>query len=318
MDEQISVIVPIYAVVEYLDECVESLLRQSYKNLEIILVDDGSPDNCGFMCDSYAAEYLQIKVIHKENGGLSDARNAGLKASTAEYVLFVDSDDFLEPTMIETLYVNLINYNADISVCGINKAYSDGRRVPNQGKEDVVLLDKFQATKNLYTFDSYGVGVWNKLFKRELLLIEGFPVGKLSEDYFVMFKYFMAAQNVVDDSTPLYNYRQREQSITKKKRTNIGMYEGIEKYYKFTRDVPELEDSGTHAIVFGSLATYNNIMKNKDYTELVPDLKKTISENYKQAMRYESCSNRKLQLFIFKYFRPFYPLAYKVFMSRRQ
>ena len=84
MDEQISVIVPIYAVVEYLDECVESLLRQSYKNLEIILVDDGSPDNCGFMCDSYAAEYLQIKVIHKENGGLSDARNAGLKASTAE------------------------------------------------------------------------------------------------------------------------------------------------------------------------------------------------------------------------------------------
>ena len=117
MKAEISVIVPIYKLEQYLEECVDSLIEQTYKNIEIILVDDGSPDNCGAICDRYAEQDDRIQVIHKKNGGLSDARNAGLDIASGEYVLFIDSDDNVSVDMVEELYGAIKKQNADISVC---------------------------------------------------------------------------------------------------------------------------------------------------------------------------------------------------------
>ena len=117
---KISVIVPVYKVEKYLDRCVESIVNQTYKNLEIILVDDGSPDNCPVMCDEWAEKDERIRVIHKENGGLADARNAGMNIATGDYIGFVDSDDWIEPNMYEVLLKNALKYDADISRCGLS------------------------------------------------------------------------------------------------------------------------------------------------------------------------------------------------------
>ena len=117
----ISVIVPVYKVEKYLERCVKSICAQTYQNLEIVLVDDGSPDQCGEMCDMFAKQDSRIRVVHKENGGLSDARNAGLDVMTGDYVGFVDSDDWIEPDMYQVLYERLIKEKAEISCCGMKR-----------------------------------------------------------------------------------------------------------------------------------------------------------------------------------------------------
>lgn len=126
---KISVIVPVYKVENFLDRCVESIVGQTYENLEIILVDDGSPDNCPAMCDKWAEKDGRIKVIHKENGGVSSARNAALDIVSGDYICFVDSDDWIDPGMYEFLYKNSQKYDADISCCGIFDDYDDGTRI---------------------------------------------------------------------------------------------------------------------------------------------------------------------------------------------
>ena len=118
MSDKISVIVPVYKVEKYLNRCVQSIASQTYENLEIILVDDGSPDNCGVLCDEWVQKDSRIKVVHKENGGLSSARNAGVAVATGAYVGFVDSDDYIHPQMYEKLYEALVENGADISICG--------------------------------------------------------------------------------------------------------------------------------------------------------------------------------------------------------
>ncbi len=120
----ISIIVPVYKVEMYIKKCINSIINQTYKNIEIILVDDGSPDNCGKICDDYSKTDKRIIVVHKDNGGLSDARNRGLIAASGQFITFVDSDDYIELNYIETHYNNLINNNADISIAGHNVIYN--------------------------------------------------------------------------------------------------------------------------------------------------------------------------------------------------
>ena len=143
----LSVIVPIYNVEDYLNRCVDSIINQTYKNLEIILVDDGSPDNCPQMCDDYAKKDSRIRVVHKENGGLSDARNAGMKVATGEYVSFIDSDDYISLDFYETLFQTMVDNDSDIVECSVVKfyenekfdEYSDDLKVTNY--ETVDALD---------------------------------------------------------------------------------------------------------------------------------------------------------------------------------
>lgn len=312
----VSVIVPVYNVEQYLDECINSLINQTYKNLEIIIVDDGSIDNSGKICDSY--DDLRIKVYHKTNGGLSDARNYGLKFASGDYILFVDSDDFLDTNMIKTLVENAINYDVDISICGYSKYYNKDNIVKcTQCLFNEKIID-LKRVEYLYDFNHYGVGVWNKLLKKELLEDILFPVGKVSEDYFVMYKIFYKTKSIYYTNESLYFYRQRQNSITKSKKTRFDVLDALEQYVEFAKNIePSLLDSAIHALVFSQLGVYNTILNNRDALDKKKELKQSINKNYKIAYKYEECKNRKAQLFIFRYFNLVYPIFYRAYMRKR-
>ena len=128
---EISVIVPVYKVEKYIHRCVDSILGQTFSDIQVILVDDGSPDTCGDICEEYARRDSRVRVIHKENGGLSDARNAGIPQADGKYIIFIDSDDFIEMDMLEYLYSNIRNANADMATCGCFDVYSDRTEAQN-------------------------------------------------------------------------------------------------------------------------------------------------------------------------------------------
>jgi len=213
-NDLISVIVPVYKVEPYLDRCVASILNQSYTNLEVILVDDGSPDNCPALCDAWAARDSRIKVLHKKNGGLSDARNAGLDASSGAYISFVDSDDYVAKTFIETLYRLLCEYHTDISAVSRLKVRSTDAVFPAESASpNVMLFQNADAIKELFTEDTYACYAWNKLYKRELFDAIRFPVNRAMEDLAIAHKILLAAGRIVYSDAKLYCYYQRDDSI---------------------------------------------------------------------------------------------------------
>lgn len=208
MEELISVIIPVYKVEEYLDECVLSVIRQTYTNLEIILVDDGSPDNCPRMCDEWATKDSRIKVIHKDNGGVSEARKSGLEAAKGDYIAFVDGDDWIEKNMYSYLLCQLQEQDADIVSCGcvrvgIDTSYSGN--IDFSGTPEEVLEIIFGNTE-------YSVSMCDKLYKREVWDGVYFSRLTIGEDAVVTCQLVSNARKVVKISTPLYYYRLRENS----------------------------------------------------------------------------------------------------------
>ena len=239
MEELISVIVPIYNVEKYLNKCIESIINQSYSNLEIILVDDGSKDSSGIMCDSYILKDKRIKVIHKENGGLSDARNVGLDKAKGEYIVFIDSDDWIDEKMIEILYNIVKKNNSDISICDYFLAYNEEIQTQKEDIE-VINLSNIEALKKIYDKD-LGVCMivaWNKLYKRNLFKDDiRYPYGKIHEDEFTTYKLLYKAEKISYTNQKMYYYRQRENSITssfnKKRLDCLEAFDERVKYMKY-------------------------------------------------------------------------------------
>ncbi len=210
----ISVIVPIYKVEKYLEKCVASIVGQTYQNLEIILIDDGSLDNCPRICDAWAEKDNRIQVIHKENGGLSDARNAGLEVATGEYISFVDSDDWIEPTFLEVLYQTMRQQKADIVSCGVSYVNEQGTCIGQKiCSQPMITLSKVEALKQLVIEQEVAQTVWNKLYKKSVLEEILFEVGRHHEDDFWTYRVFDRAVKVVVIQDALYNYLQRSSSI---------------------------------------------------------------------------------------------------------
>lgn len=210
----ISIIVPIYNVEKYLNKCIDSIINQTYKNIEIILINDGSEDNSGKICDKYAKEDSRIKVIHKKNGGLSDARNVGIDASQGDYIAFIDSDDWVDLYMIERLYNLIIQHKADIVQGDYIEVYDEDNILKNITKEEINFYNSNQMLEYLYG-EKYvkTVVVWNKLYKKELFDQIRFPKGRLHEDEFTTYKVIHRANTIIDSNLPVYYYRQRESSI---------------------------------------------------------------------------------------------------------
>lgn len=209
----ISVIVPIYNVEKYICKCVESIINQTYKNLEIILVDDRSPDNCPKICDEYAQADKRIKVIHKENGGLSDARNAGIKVAGGEYISFVDSDDYIEPNMIFDLYNCMITDNSDIASCGVNWVDEDSKIIREDCLRQHSVLSGKEAMKELLCDNMIKQYVWNKLYKASIINDIPFEKGKCNEDVFWSYQVIGNTNQVSVLPKSCYNYLQRSNSI---------------------------------------------------------------------------------------------------------
>ena len=214
-NELISVIVPIYNVDKYLEKCINSIINQTYNNLEIILIDDGSTDNSGKICDKYKNMDNRIIVIHCDNKGLSCARNKGLDIAKGDLFSFVDSDDYIEPNMIEELKNNMDEFNSDISICNINYLKNQKRKILYKDvfRKDFISKEK-EKFKNIQNdFSSLTVYAWNKLYKKELFNNIRYPEGKIYEDSYVLCDILDKANIVSYTLKPLYNYVYRSESI---------------------------------------------------------------------------------------------------------
>ncbi len=223
----ISVIIPVYRVEKYLGRCIDSILGQTYKNLEIILVDDGSDDRSGEICDEYAEKDARIIVIHKENGGLSDARNAGMKKATGEYIAFADSDDYFHKDMYQMMMAELMKENADVSICGYEYVYEgkddDYGEVPE--KYEKIIMDGREAQYRYYECDlTLPLTVaWNKIYKKTLLDGIEYPKGKIYEDEYTTFRILYKTKKIVFMNIPFCRYFQRDDSIIGSKLTEKNM-----------------------------------------------------------------------------------------------
>lgn len=212
----ISIIVPVYNVENYLRKCLDSIVNQTYKNLEIILIDDGSDDNSDKICDEYATKDNRIVVIHKINGGLSDARNAGLEIAKGEYIGFVDSDDYISEDMYEFLYNLAIENDLDVAMCASCNVYEDGKVKRPKVFETLFFDKKEKIIENLFLnkADGLSISVCNKLFKKYVLKNRYFDINKTSEDVFYVLKWIENTEKFGRSAAVKYYYVQRSQSIT--------------------------------------------------------------------------------------------------------
>lgn len=219
---QISVIVPVYKVEKYLSACVESILAQTFRDFELILVDDGSPDTCGAMCDAYAQKDTRVRVIHQENQGLSGARNSAMDIAEGDYITFVDSDDMVTEDFLESLHLTVKEESASVAVCQMY-GFEDGRDITEYlEKKDwegqSVVLDNREACVELYNGSSIvPINACAKLFRRELIGERRFPVGRVHEDQAFTPYVCYAANKVVSLPQKKYCYRTRPESITREK-----------------------------------------------------------------------------------------------------
>ena len=225
MEDKISVIIPVYKVEQYLHRCINSVINQTYKNLEIILVDDGSPDNSGEICEELAQKDSRIKVYHKDNGGLSDARNYGTGKSNGDYITFIDSDDYIAPNYLEYLYNLLRKNNADISCCCMQVTEDDTTEFSvNHSIPAEQLLTGCEACVGLLG-ELYMVLVTacGKLYKSDIVKKYPFPVGKKHEDEATTCKYYYESEKVVIGNQCLYAYYQNGSSITHTKGSKLNL-----------------------------------------------------------------------------------------------
>lgn len=211
MKKTVSVIVPVYNVEQYITECIESLICQTYPNLEIILVDDASPDNCPQICDEYASKDDRIRVIHKPNGGLSDARNAGIEIATGEYLMFVDSDDYIMENMVEQLITMVEDSGADVASCGYTGETS---KLAKDLNEEYQVATAEEALKYILIEKNITTSASTKLFARELFSGIRFPVGKIYEDYATVYKVIHKSKKIAYNDAKKYYYRPNPVSIT--------------------------------------------------------------------------------------------------------
>lgn len=209
---KISIIVPIYKIERYLRQCIDSILAQTFTDYELLLIDDGSPDGCPAICDEYAQNDTRIRVIHKPNGGLTSARNNGLDNAKGEWIMYIDGDDWVEPTYIEELYNAAIKNKADIAICGFRFAYEDGRFIT----EHPTLWDDNKSASLHRYISSEWTTVWGSIHKLNLFRDNGIQSPKnitFCEDFHLIIRLCYFANKVVSIDRPLYNYRQRSTSI---------------------------------------------------------------------------------------------------------
>ena len=274
LDDLITIVVPVYNVEDYINRCVDSILCQTYKNMEIILVDDGSTDSSKSICDAYLDLDKRIKVIHKLNGGLSDARNVGLEASNGEYIIFIDSDDYIEKNMIERLHHLALTNNADISICNLCDCYETGvKNIQNEKK--VMVYSDVEALKQAFIGEYYGMSICTKMIKRSIIADHRFIKGKTSEDVFFTPILLLKSKKVVYTTETLYNYWHRSGSITTSPYSPSAMdvITGYKQNVELVKkECPELIDLALFRLYWGYFVTFDRIV---------------VTDNFKQIAEYK-------------------------------
>lgn len=314
MNDLISVIIPVYNVEKYLFACVDSVLRQTYRNIEIILVDDGSTDQSGLMCDELKMKDSRIRVLHKKNGGLSDARNYGLDKANGRYVVFVDSDDVVSNRLVEYLYSLIINNHCDIGICDPVHCYP-GETIEFVDETQHHVFDANAAIAEMLYQKSFLVAAWGKIYRMEFFNQIRFPFGMLFEDSAIMYKVFEQAENIVYGDAKLYGYMHREGSITTMKFSKrdcdiLKIASEISKYMEGRNDILTNAARAYHASA--AFRIYMNAPRNGEFVEEISLCEAFLRDNLK-ALLHDGDIRKKLRLalLLFKYARPIMPVVYK-------
>ncbi|MGO2891442.1 glycosyltransferase family 2 protein [Enterococcus devriesei] len=279
---EISIIVPIYNVEKYLKRTIDSILSQSFEDFELVLVNDGSTDSSGEICDEYARRDERIKVVHKNNGGVSSARNTGLITASGRFIGFVDSDDYIAEDMYELLYNNLIKENADLSICGIYDVY-EGKVLEEKGNQ-YLIKNREETVEMILESKIISVNPVNKLYKKDLFLGVSYPEGSITEDAAVMFFLLEKAKKIVIDTTQKYYYYHRENSITTKPFSRsdmktIEVWQNNEKY--IAEKYPQYLSVAHTRVCWANLIVLDKlIMSENDYLSEQKKIVKFIRKNF--------------------------------------
>lgn len=309
--EKISIITSVYKVGLYLEKAVQSVASQTYKNLEIILVDDGSPDECPKLCDDLAQKDSRIKVIHKTNGGVSSAWNAGLDNATGEYIAFVDGDDWVEPTYIEEMYKAIKKYDCDIAICSSNEI-----------RDGIAQTDNFLAeNKFVPKEECYGLFFapkecrhtsWGKLYKRDIFDGLRYPedISCVEDSYLIIHICDKVKVGIVTISSKLYNHVRRNNSVTTIiKRNRLD-------WIKAKRHICEVMDKKTPYYkycceqMFRSYRRLYLTLRMNGLDDVVIEMTQMYKEDYKKYAKYLP-KKRRRWAFVFRYFRWIFDLKYK-------
>ena len=310
----ISVIVPVYNVEKYLKKCVDSITSQTYKNLEILLVDDGSTDSSGQICNEFEKNDARIKVIHKKNGGLSDARNAGLDRAKGQYYAFIDSDDYIQDNTIEIMLNAVKKNKSEIAICNMIRFLEEGETLQFYCPTDHEVL--YQGKQRYKTLNQ--PSVCNKLFEAKLFEGIRFPKGKYYEDTFVYHEVLYRANNIVLTGTDSYWYLSREDSIVGQPQYTERYFDFIEAVYKradflLKHDVQPYAKEACLSLYAAIANAESNIEENTKTIEkfLIARKQYTLAYNELMKMKNQIGIKQKLRLMLLKYFPKLHAKIYR-------
>ena len=303
----ISVIVPVYNVAQYLEKSIASIQQQSYQNLEIILVDDGATDESGRLCEQIAEQDERVLVYHKENEGLSQARNDGLKQAHGDYVIFIDSDDYIHSEMIASLYQQLVKEDADVSSCGVMNVYANSESPQTENQDDYFVCDTETFLREYLIGEKIPGTICNKLIKKEVAAQLTFPKGLIYEDAYYHFDLIKVAKKYVVNTNPYYYYFHRGDSITTKPyaEKDLAYIDIYQKFYtEVVKEYPNLTEVAffrlayAHFFILDKMLLDDNFKEFKDYPRIYGYLKKHAFAIFKNTIFRKGRRISALALFV--------------------
>lgn len=320
MNELISVIIPVYNVERYLTKCIDSVIKQTYTNLEILLINDGSTDNSPKICEEYKNKDRRIKVIHKQNGGLSDARNVGIENAQGKYITFIDSDDDIEVDYIKYLYNLIEKYNTHMSIAAYTVVSKDKKINIGQGYEEEKVLDEKKCLERLLCEQGLSVSACAKLYEKSLFENIKFPKGKLCEDNGTTYKLIMKCNKIAYGSKSVYNYYKRENSIMTST-FNMKKLDLIELTDKMCDDIeskyPELKFSTDKKRIVSRFSILRQMLVgklNEEQKTALKEIKKYIKTRKWQILKNPKIDKRdKIALISLMFGDKFFAFAWKVY-----
>lgn len=319
---EISVIVPIYKVEKYIRRCINSIIDQSFQDIEIILVDDGSPDLCPKICDEYKEKDSRISVIHQKKLGLSAARNSGIKIAKGKYLVFIDSDDYIDHDMLKYLYSGMKDYNADIVCCGYTAIYDNGKKekitIPNKN----CVYNKEEALKILMCNGFIDVVAWNKLYKKELFNNILYPVGKLYEDMLTTYKLVSKSNIVVLKPETKYFYCKRSDSIGGNgfSKNTLKLLDACDEVYEFiSKNYGSNNELEISRIQWYIVVLNKMILSEKIDDKLLKKINNMISNNFGIILKNKRIGIiRKLQIVLLQINIHAYSYVYKKYVGKNR
>ena len=319
-EKLVSVIVPIYNVEAYLNRCIDSIVNQTYKNLEILLIDDGSTDYSGKICDEYAKKDKRITTIHKKNGGLSDARNVGIEKANGKYITFVDSDDYIDIDYIEYLYSLIKKYKTNISFCKLRVIYNNNKRNQKQNAKDCIY-NKIKAFKDILYAKNFDVSACGKMYLTEDFADVRFPKGKLFEDNATIYKIIDKNEYIAVGFEYKYNYIIRKNSITKKEFNDkqIDLITASDSMCNYLKKYKKLNNAIKRKKFWARISTYNRMINSTNRnTENERRMREDILK-YKSVMFDRKSSARdKVSLLLLIFGANFYKKAWNLYLKMRE